>query len=481
MSGKGLCGIIECGKPAGRIAVLFQQAARFSCAMRRALFYFFLCVLVGVSFFLGFTSARYRTFPYNALRCLYWKKLEHAREERPESRGRWEVARRGGAGAREDLSAIGSLPYLQGYHAAPAESGVTRYDEGSAWGGLNLYTSGDAPRAVLMDMRGNVLYEWGKELGEVWPRLYESIEEEPHAHYWRRVRLLENGDILAIFEWLGLIKLDRDSDLLWAYRDGCHHDLDVAEDGRIYVLTRREIPPPPGLGLTGPVLDDEITILDPRGEKIRSISLLESFRNSEYAPLLARMRKRGDIFHTNTIELLEGGRPSGIPAFGTGCVLVSVRELDTVAVVDPDAEKVVWAMTGMWRAQHQPSLLRDGNILLFDNLGSPAGSGVLEVDPLSREIAWEYEGTSGDPFFSRRSGSCHRLSNGNTLIVESDNGRAFEVTPEKEIVWEFLNPRRAGPDGELVAVIFDMERLEADRAAGVLSAGVDRGRQSPDE
>jgi hypothetical protein len=39
-----------------------------------------------------------------------------------------------------------------------------------------------------------------------------------------------------------------------------------------------------------------------------------------------------------------------------------------------------------------------------------------------------------------------RLPNGNTLIVESDAGRAFEVTAEGEIVWEFLNPDRM-PDG----------------------------------
>ena len=34
------------------------------------------------------------------------------------------------------------------------------------------------------------------------------------------------------------------------------------------------------------------------------------------------------------------------------------------------------------------------------------------------------------------------MENGNTFINEGPKGRFFEVTPEKEIVWEYLNPYR---------------------------------------
>jgi hypothetical protein len=54
------------------------------------------------------------------------------------------------------------------------------------------------------------------------------------------------------------------------------------------------------------------------------------------------------------------------------------------------------------------------------------------------------------------------LPNGNTLITESDNGRAFEVTREGEIVWEFLSPHRAGEDGEFVATLPEVIRLPKD-------------------
>ena len=33
-----------------------------------------------------------------------------------------------------------------------------------------------------------------------------------------------------------------------------------------------------------------------------------------------------------------------------------------------------------------------------------------------------------------------RLPNGNTLITEGSDGRIIEVTPDHEIVWEYINP-----------------------------------------
>ena len=55
-----------------------------------------------------------------------------------------------------------------------------------------------------------------------------------------------------------------------------------------------------------------------------------------------------------------------------------------------------------------------------------------------------------------------RLPNGNTLITESDGGRALEVTPDRRIVWEFFNPHRAGEQGEYIATLFELLRLPPD-------------------
>ena len=36
--------------------------------------------------------------------------------------------------------------------------------------------------------------------------------------------------------------------------------------------------------------------------------------------------------------------------------------------------------------------------------------------------------------------NAQRLPNGNTLVNEGMDGRIFELTPEEEIVWEYVNP-----------------------------------------
>ena len=47
-------------------------------------------------------------------------------------------------------------------------------------------------------------------------------------------------------------------------------------------------------------------------------------------------------------------------------------------------------------------------------------------------------------------------------MTESDNGRAFEVAPDQEIVWEFYNPYRAGDADEYIATLFEVVRLPPD-------------------
>ena len=85
-------------------------------------------------------------------------------------------------------------------------------------------------------------------------------------------------------------------------------------------------------------------------------------------------------------------------------------------------------------------MLSNGNILLFDNRDGEEWSRVVEVNPATKQVVWEYRGTEEDPFYSYSRGSSQKLANGNVLIAESNSGRAIEVTPSGEIVWEYLNP-----------------------------------------
>jgi hypothetical protein len=121
--------------------------------------------------------------------------------------------------------------------------------------------------------------------------------------------------------------------------------------------------------------------------------------------------------------------------FKPGQLIVSPRRLDCVAVLDPQTEKIVWACQGPWRAQHDPTFLENGHLLLFDNMGSPQGSRVLEFDPQTLGFPWTYGGEGDKQFVSNIRGMSQRLRNGNTLVVNSLGAEAFEVTPGREQVW----------------------------------------------
>jgi hypothetical protein len=101
-------------------------------------------------------------------------------------------------------------------------------------------------------------------------------------------------------------------------------------------------------------------------------------------------------------------------------------------------------------------------VLVFDNQGRPGSSRVLEIDPATQEVTWEYAGTPPKSFYTEFCGAAQRLPNGNTLITESEAGRAFEVTPGGDAVWSFASPFRAGARGELVATLLGVQRLAAD-------------------
>jgi hypothetical protein len=46
----------------------------------------------------------------------------------------------------------------------------------------------------------------------------------------------------------------------------------------------------------------------------------------------------------------------------------------------------------------------------------------------------------GVSIYSGHISSAQRLPNGNTLITEGASGHLLEVTPEREIVWEYVSP-----------------------------------------
>jgi len=376
----------------------------------------------------------------------------------------------------EQLRSLGYLTFSE-EPAGPHTSGVRIHDRDRAFPGYNLYVSRTAPEALLLDMRGEVVHRWS----------YAPA----NASVWESAALLDDGDLLLIHKFVELLKLDWHSRPIWRTGLQVHHDLAVADDGSLYTIVvdkerfagvdvyfdslmhlRRD-----GLPLekwsTRAHLDELGRVFD------RTWFLEEVLvRRSRYERVHDRLRSvsrglRGapdhtyDHFHWNTVNLLPDtplGRDD--PRFRAGNFLVCFRNLNQIGVLEAGTLRPLWAWgEGILERPHHPTMLENGHILVFDNGVQSGRSRVIELDPASGRILWEYAADPPASFFSREKGSAQRLPNGNTLICEGDRGRVFEVTPAGEVVWEWRNPTLR--DGHRAA-IYRMQRLPPEKVEPLL-------------
>jgi len=86
----------------------------------------------------------------------------------------------------------------------------------------------------------------------------------------------------------------------------------------------------------------------------------------------------------------------------------------------------------------------------FVNPPDAGYTGTVGATQTSKQIVWSYESRNPNSFYSRHISGAQRLPNGNTSINSGTQGHMFEVTPDGEVVWEYLYPGVAGPDAKTI-------------------------------
>jgi hypothetical protein len=322
-------------------------------------------------------------------------------------------------------------------------------------------------------MKQKTVHRWAMPFSKIWPKPQHvpTPVKDIYVSFFG-CHLFPNGDLLVVLHGVqqtavgyGLIKLDKDSKLIWSYAAGVHHSVDVASDGTIYAL-QHDIAKtmPEGLQfIPTPCLVDSVIALTPDGIlKNQPISILEAFRDSPYAAILQSLEpaktkkeqagpltvqrfddktRKQDAVHANTVQVLTPELAQKFPFLKAGQLLLTLRNLDTIAVLDPESRKIVWAARGPWQAEHDANFLTNGHLLLFDNQGVSKGSRIMEYDPSTQGFPWVYSGENWPSFYSSERGMCQRFPNGNTLVVNSWNGEILELTKDKEVVWDYTPHR----------------------------------------
>lgn len=327
---------------------------------------------------------------------------------------------------------------------------VTVYKPEKTCDGYTLLTPiGGDGTVYLIDMMGKLVHSW----------------KMPY-HSWS-ARLLSDGNLLfdGITEAGSLnlagktgivMEASWEGEILWKYEmDTLHHDHFRKPDGNTILLCWEKTPDEIARKVKGGIPNDNAT------------------DRTMWSDMLIEIEKSGKvIWEWHSHEHLDPEEDTICPLCSrrewawcnaasvtqSGDILASFRQIDTIAVIDRGSGEWRWKWgRGVLGHQHDPTQLQNGNILIFDNgahIPERPRSRVIEVDPKEDKIVWEYSDGNYLGFFSFTMGGAQRLSNGNTLICEANRGRVFEVTPQKEIVWEYHNPFKGKVRGEMTNMLF---------------------------
>ncbi len=351
-----------------------------------------------------------------------------------------------------------SLPYARSAGPPAADEGVLFAAPEQVAPGWNLVTSGHGPEVLLLDAEGSAGWRWRMPYERAFPGFPVDIE----TGSFRRARLLDDGSIIGLYQGGGLVRLAPDSSLLWAQPGGFYNDVRLTEGGRLFSLLKevseRSLPE-----REEAFLEDSVVELDPAtGEILQRWSLLEPLLASDWSELVHQSAGvRADILHSNTVQLISWTPDLASDEPPRDYLLVSLREIDSLVLLDPSTGEVDRLLRGGWRRQHEPVVLPDGRWLLFDNRGGTAGSSrVLWIDPEQGQVVDQLPPRDGWSLRSSQAGSVQPLANGNLLVTSSYEGTALEINPQGEIVWHWVSPFRHGDLGEYQAVLFEIARVD---------------------
>ena len=340
--------------------------------------------------------------------------------------------------------------------------GLTEYDRTRATEGFTIFSplhNKDKRATILINMEGEVVKEW-------------ALPDDPGNYGY----LLENGNLLVASNSGGMPdfttrggliqEIDWDGNIVWEYKDdGQHHDFRMLANGNLIYLGWEALPPEhssrvkggiPGTEHRGEIWGDYVREVNRAGDTVWEWHMHDHLEIEKY-PLAQRSHRR-EFAHPNTLQQMADGN-----------LLICFRHIDLLIIVDKNTGKFIWEQRDVdWGGPHDSQELDNGNILMFANRQGqrPRGSKIIEFDPKTMETVWEYWGNPSHTFDSHFISGCQRLWSGNTLICEGLWGRIFEVTPQGDIVWEYVSPytsyMKQGPVTGDANLVFRAYRYAAD-------------------
>lgn len=282
------------------------------------------------------------------------------------------------------VETLRSLPYMTWAPVSETDknkSGVTIHNPELAYKGINIYHSENIAGGHLMDMSGNVLHPF--------------LNKQKNTTWWKLIEPYKDDDFLVLIGNIAMMRMDFNSNIKWATVRPFHHDIAVNDNGDIYsvINKKRNFPEYTKAEM---IVDNCLVILSEDGELKKEISFAEMIlKNPTLFNAVKNQRIREhtygkdawDVFHTNTIEIIDRDVfYKDERKFKKGDILFCMRHLNIIGVIDIEKQEITWSWgLGKLEYPHHPSLLENGNILIFDNGYWRKYSKVIELNPANKK------------------------------------------------------------------------------------------------
>ncbi|MBI1252011.1 MAG: hypothetical protein GC189_11115 [Alphaproteobacteria bacterium] len=370
----------------------------------------------------------------------------------------------------------GSAPQF-GVATFRSGEGVVENSVGQTWGDSTLVTTYEdiGPVVRLIAMDGAVINRWPVIFSDIWPdpsHVYprSAIPQFRFGYEIHGLLIDRDASITAILGGLGIVRMDRCGNVQWTVDRRAHHAINRDVDGSYWALSWRDVRelqarpererlwPQQFDGKLLPLTYDDsyqhfndlLLHISPGGEVLEEISVLDAVMAKhswpELFPSISLDSPPRDPLHANDVELVTPALAQRIEGVEAGDLLLGMRNINGLAVISRRTHQLVWLKRGPWVHQHDPVILPDGRISVYDNNANRfvvpnrnlPGSRILALAPDSNAITQVLPTPNPESYFySQIMGRHQYLPNGNILVAEPLGGSALEFNPDGRIVWRY--------------------------------------------
>ena len=269
-----------------------------------------------------------------------------------------------------------------------------------------------------------------------------GLEPRPkHRKFVHGVEVLRDGSVIFTFDGsISLQKFNACGEREWATAGRFHHAVTLDDTGEtVWTFSNGET-------------IAQVAVKD--GSILRQISMDEVIAKNPMIDILEIRREHSKDrginsrnttgkwlvgpYHFNDVDPLPAAIADRFEGFNAGDLLLSARSLNLIFVLDPKTLEIKWWRVGAVQRQHDPDWLASGEIMVLNNRMSRDFSEVITIDPDTFDKTVMLDGRKHE-FYTRVRGKHELLDDGTLIVTSPQQGRAFEVNRDGDVVFEVVN------------------------------------------